>query len=198
MRTSEQKVLNCVWQKKYNSSCITKENGGISMYLDSGNLAHQYELDIKERLALQKKSEVEKRMRIKQAARRKTKLRMRTVMMIVTALSMAFLFVYGEVRQYEVQTAVESATSHLSQIEDAKNRAILNIEKTQDLTSIENTAINQYGMSKATQDQIVYLDLPSKDKVETMQKHNNIVHHALTKGEKIANGFAEKIRNIFG
>ena len=167
------------------------------MYLDNGNLAHQYTPDDKEKLAIKKKNELQVRQKNRQKMLLKRKMRARTLVMILTMLSMAFLFVYGEVRQYEMATAVENATQKLSQIEDEKNRAILNIEKTTDLTSIENIATTQLGMSKATQDQVVYLDLEKKDRVQTSQENNNIMHHALTKGERLVGEITEKIRNIF-
>jgi len=167
------------------------------MYSGNGNLAHQYVPDEKEKLAIIKKKELEARKKNKQNMRLKTKFRARTVVAILTMLSMAFLFVYGEVRQYEMETAVNKANERLSQIQDEKNRALLNIEKTRNLTSIENVATTELGMSKATQDQIVYLDLEKKDKVETSQENKNIVHHAMTEGEKVIGEITEKIRNIF-
>lgn len=167
------------------------------MYLDYGNLAHQYAVDEKEQLAIRRKQELEKKKKAKQQMKLRRKLRARTVITICTMLSLAFVIVYGQVRQYELSCQIDRANNELNSILDEKSRALLNIEKTRNLTNIETVATTELGMNKATSDQIIYLNLVQKDKVETAQTNKSVVHTALSKGEEAVETITAKIRNIF-
>ena len=167
------------------------------MYLDYGNLAQQYAMDEKEQLALARKKELQQKKNLKQKIKVRRRFRSRTVATICVVLSLAFVIVYGQVRQYELSCQINRANSNLNEVLDEKSRALLNIEKTRNLTEIENVATNELGMNKATDDQVIYLNLHQKDKVETTKTDNNVVRIVLSKGEEAMGSITTKIRNIF-
>jgi cell division protein FtsL len=168
------------------------------MYVSDGSLARQYIPETKEEAAVRKKRELEKAKEQKMKLKAVKKSRKKLVISILAILSMGFLVIYGQVRNYELQMQIDKVNSKIVAVQDEKSRAILELEKSRNLGQIEKAATEELGMSKATRDQIVYFNPQKTDTVLRSMDNSSTVDKVVERSAGLLDGILEKIRNIFG
>lgn len=168
------------------------------MYVSDGSLARQYIPETKEEAAVRKKRELEKAKEQKMKLKAVKKSRKKLIVSILAILSMGFLVIYGQVRNYELQMQIDKVNSKIVSVQDEKSRAILELEQSRNLGQIEKTATEELGMSKATRDQIVYFNPQKADTVVRSMDSSSTVDKVMEKSTNLFGGILEKIRNIFG
>ncbi len=167
------------------------------MYVSDGSLARQYIPETKEEAAARKKRELEKAKEQKLKLKAVKKSRKKLIVSILAILSMGFLVIYGQVRNYELQMLIDDTNSQIAEVQDQKSRAILELEQSRNLTQIEQTATEELGMSKATRDQITYFNPEKSDTVVRSMDNSSAVDKVVEQSSSFFDGLLEKIRNIF-
>lgn len=133
----------------------------------TGNLA--YRLDEEERgLTKQSANHTHAAVQRKQAAK---KVNLAVILFYIVIIgAMAFCLISREVKIYAKNSQIAQMQSELSGLQAQSKQLSMEAEAELDFKEIEQTAVSKYNMSRPETHQIVYVNLPQNDYIETSAK----------------------------
>lgn len=112
------------------------------------------------------KDNIAKRQQIRQSKKAAFIKRMRVCATFVGVFAVALGILFTNAVIIEKSSAVNDMQSQLTELTEANNQMILDIEKNLDLKKIEEIAINELGMKRPDKYQIVYVNVEQNDYAE--------------------------------
>lgn len=109
---------------------------------------------------------IAKRQQIRQSKRTAFIKRVRVCATFALVFAVAFGILFTNAVIIEKASAVNDMQNQLTELTEANNQIMLDIEKNLDLNKIEEIAINELGMKRPDKYQIVYVDVEQSDYAE--------------------------------
>ena len=117
-----------------------------------------------------------------------------TLVGVLAVACLLVLVVFGYVQLFEATTEVSNLENQLAALQAQQTQLQSRYEARIDLDSIE-TAAKDLGLSKPTQDQIIYVDLAGTDRVEIYQEEKtNVVGEIIAAMEESVSGLIAYLR----
>lgn len=124
------------------------------------------------------KDNIAKRQQIRESKKATFIKRMRAFATFAGVFAVALGLLFTNAMIIEKSSTVNDMQNELSELTEANNQMVLDIEKNLDLKKIEEIAINELGMKRPDKYQVVYVNVQQNDYAE------------VAKAEKESSGFA--------
>ncbi|MDP4133663.1 MAG: cell division protein FtsL [Bacillota bacterium] len=141
-----------------------------------GNNAYRLKIEEREKLKLKRRDNPKYEYYIKRE-------RKKIIAMIVMVTAVAFLVMlrYAEINILNNQ--IQSKQKNYEQLVAQNTNLEMERDRVIDLSTVEDIAVNQYGMATPTRDQVIYITVTRPDEVRIAQKNGLIAFLKNTIGQ---------------
>lgn len=112
------------------------------------------------------KDNIAERQQLRQSKRAAFIRNVRTCIALVSVFAIAISLLFTNAVIIEKSSAVNDMQKQLTELTEANNQTVLDIERNLDLKKIEDIAINELGMKRPDKYQIVYVNVEQNDYAE--------------------------------